>query len=159
LTRFAGGLTDPDGITLAPDGSIVVAYWLDNSIHRYIASGTTPGVAIAAPGIGLGQPGQAVTHTFTVQNSGNGRDGFWLAAESEHGWPVAVQGGEFVGPVECGQARPVRVAVTVPTGTVAGVTDTLTLTATSRLSSSASASAQATTVGSCGVYLPLILTK
>jgi hypothetical protein len=159
-TRFTCDLCFAGGLTMAPDGSIVAACWGGekiNSIYRFTEGGTTPGVAVAAPGAGLGQPGQVVTHTFTVQNSGNGRDGFWLAAESERGWPVTVQGGEFVGPVECGQTRPVRVAVTVPTGTVAGVTDTLTLTATSRLSSSASASAQGTTVGSHGVYLPLIL--
>jgi hypothetical protein len=80
-----------------------------------------------------------------------------LAAVSKHGWPLEVQGGEFVGPVECGLSRLVRVAVTVPAGTDQGVRDTLTLTATSRLSPDVSASTQATTVSSHGVYLPLIL--
>jgi sugar lactone lactonase YvrE len=158
-TRFTCDLCFAGGLTLAPDGSIVAAWWGGqklNSIYRFTEGGTVPGVAVEAPGVGLGRPGQVVTHTFAVQNSGNGRDGFWLAAGSEHGWPVEVQGGAFVGPVECGLSRLVRVAVIVPTGTDAGVTDTLTLTVTSRLASSVSASAQATTVSSHGIYLPLI---
>ena len=140
---------------------MVAACWggkKTNSIYRYTASGTTPGVAVTAPGsAGLGQPGQVVTHAFTIQNTGNGRDGFWLAAESGRGWPLEVQGGEFVGPIECGQARSVRVAVTIPAGTAQGLTDTLTLTATSRLVSEAYAIARATTITSYTIYLPLTL--
>lgn len=159
-TRFATGPSNAGGITLNPNGDPVVAFGADNSIYRFTEGGTTPSVGVTAPSrVGLGQPGQVVTHTFTVHNVGNGRDGFWLAADSKHGWPVEVQGGAFVGPVECGQARSVQVAVTVPTGTAPGITDALTLTATSRLSPSASASAQGTTISSYGIYLPLILTK
>jgi sugar lactone lactonase YvrE len=159
-TRFTCDLCFAGGLTLDPDGNSVAACWggeKTNSIYRFTEGGTTPGVAVEAPGVGLGQPGQVVTHTFTVRNIGNGRDGFWLVAESEHGWPVKVQGGEFVGPVECGLNRSVRVAVTVPAGTDRGVRDTLTLTATSRLSPDVSASTQATTVSGYRVYLPLIL--
>ena len=156
-TLFASGPSNGQGITLAPDGSVIVAFGADNSIYRFVIGGTTPEVGVVAPGIGFGQPGQVVRHTFTVQNTGNGQDGFWLAARSEHNWPVEIQGGTFAGPVHCGQARSVQVAVTVPAGTDLGVTDTLALTVTSRLASDVYDSAQATTVSSYGVYLPLIL--
>jgi sugar lactone lactonase YvrE len=156
-TRCATGPSNAGGVTLDPNGDPVVAFGADNSIYRFTEGGTTPGVQVAAPGVGLGQPGHVVTHTFTVQNTGNGRDGFWLAAQSEHGWPLEVQGGEFVGPVECGLTRRVQVAVTIPTGTEAGVTDTLALTVTSRLASGVSASTQARTVSSHRIHLPLVL--
>ena len=155
-TLFASGPSNGLGITLAPDGSVVVAFG-DDSIYRFTEGGTTPGVEAVTPGFGFGQPGQVVTHTFTVQNTGNGRDGFWLAAESEHSWLLEVQSGGFVAPIECGQTRSVQVAVTIPAETDLGVMDTLTLTVTSRLSSGISASAQATSVSSYRIYLPLVL--
>ncbi|MDD2694930.1 MAG: hypothetical protein PHD58_03290, partial [Anaerolineales bacterium] len=121
---FAAGFGNVSGITLAPDSSVVVSFFHNNSIYRVANEETTHDTAIAAPGVGLGRVGQVVTHTFTIQNTGNGAGGFWLAAESEHDWPLSVQGGGFVGPVVCGQARLVRVAVTIPAGTGAGITDT-----------------------------------
>ncbi len=153
---FTAGPSDAQGITMAPDGAVVAAFGCDNSIYRFVEGGTSPGVAITAPEIGLGRSGQVLTHTFTIHNTGNGADGFWLAAESERGWPLSVQGGEFVGSVVCGQTRSVEVAVTIPAGTDVGSRDTLTLTATSRLASGISATARATTVSSYGVYLPLV---
>ena len=156
-TPHVVGPTGSRGITVAPDGSTVVSFSVDDSIYRFIKEGTTPGVEVVAPGVGCGQPGQTVTHTFTIQNTGNGQDGFWLAAESERGWSLEIQGGESVGPIACGQAHSLQVAMTIPAGTAPGVTDTLTLTATSRLSSAVSASVQTRTLSGYLVYLPLVL--
>lgn len=156
-TRFAIGPGAASGITLAPDGSVVVAFGANNSIYRFTEDGATPGVEVVAPTVGFGQPGQAVTHTFTIRNTGNGQDGCWLAVESEHDWPLEILGGTFVGPIDCGGARLVQVRVTIPGGTALGATDTLTLTATSRLSPGVYASAQAKTVSSYRIYMPLIL--
>ena len=155
--RFAYGPSYVGGITIAPDGAVVAACSGDNSLYRFFEGGTHPGVAVTVPEVALGRAGQVVTHTFTVHNAGNGADGFWLAVESEHGWPLRVQGGEFVGPVACGQTRSVEVAVTIPAGAEMGATDALTLTARSRLDAGRSATAQAATVNGYGLYLPLVV--
>ena len=157
VTLFAYGPSHAGGITVAPDGAVVAAFSGDNSLYRFVEGGTSPGVAVTVPGVGLGQAGEVVTHTFTIQNTGNGADGFWLAAESERGWPLSVQGGEFVGPVVCGQTRSVEVAVMIPAGTGVGARDTLTLTATSRLAADGSAAAQTVTASGYPIYLPLVV--
>jgi sugar lactone lactonase YvrE len=157
VSLHATGPSDSRGIGVASDGSTVVSFFLDDSIYRFIEGGTAPGVEVVAPATGFGQAGQVVTHTFTVQNTGNGLDGFWLAAESEYGWPLEIQGETFVGPIDCRRGELVQVRVTIPGGTAVGTTDTLTLTATSRLSPDVYSSAQAKTVSSYQVYMPLIL--
>jgi hypothetical protein len=157
LEHFASGVGNAAGITPHPEGGVAVAFGWENSVYRFAEEVAAPALAFTAPELILADPGTTVTHTFTLHNAGNGRDGVWLTATSSHGWSLEIQGGEFVGPVECGLSRLVRVAVTVPAGTDQGVRDTLMLTATSRLSPDVSASTQATTVSRYGVYLPLIL--
>jgi sugar lactone lactonase YvrE len=156
-TRFATGPSNAGGITLTPNGSVVVAFGADNSIYGFTAEVTKPGVEVVAPAAGFGVSGQVVSHTFTVRNTGNGRDGFWLAAESEHGWPLEIEGRTFVGPIDCEGARLVQVRVTIPGGAALGATDTLTLTVMSRLSPDVQSSAQAKTVDSHRIYEPLVL--
>jgi len=168
VSPHASGPSDSRGITVAPDGSTVVSFVGANCIYRYTESESTPGLQVVAPAAGFGQPGQVVTHTFTIQNTGNGCDGYRLAAESGRGWPVEIQGAGFVAPIECGQTRSVQVAVSIPVGTGLGVSDVLTLTVASRLAPDVRESTQATTV--CGhpptptptptprrLYLPIIL--
>jgi hypothetical protein len=154
---FAQGPDNAAGIALAPDGSVVAAFGADNSIYRFTDGGTTPGVDLAAPAPAFGRSGQAITHTFTLRNTGNGQDGFRLSATSERGWPLSILGGAHAGPLHCGQAHDIQIAVMVPPGTALGITDTLVLTATSRLDADVLASTRVTTVSGYELYLPITL--
>lgn len=128
-----------------------------NAIYRFAEETAAPALALTSPDLLHAEVGATVTHTFKLGNVGNGRDGAWLTATSEHGWTVTVPGGGFIAPLPCGDERWVQVAVTVPAGTSIGTRDALTLTATSRLDAGISAMAQATTVSCYRVYLPLVV--
>lgn len=143
---FAYGPSHVGGITVAPDEAIVATFSGPNAIYRFAKETAAPALTLTAPGLLRAEPGTTVTHTFRLGNVGNGHDGAWLTATSEHGWTVTVPGGGFLAPLTCGEERWVDVAVTVPTGIPLGTEDVLTLTATSRLDPTVNERAHAVTI-------------
>lgn len=76
-------------------------------------------------------PGQVVTHTVTLYNLGmSGPETVDLAAASSAGWPVDLAPAHVDSLVSLGSV-PIVVRVTVPSGALPGMLDTLTVTATS----------------------------
>ena len=123
-----------------------MAFGWENSVYRFANEAAAPALAFTGPTLVFAEPGTTVTHTFTLHNVGNGRDGAWLTATSSHGWPVTLPGSGFVAPLPCGWERTLYVSVAVPAGTHHGISDTLILTATSCLDPVVVESAQVVTV-------------
>jgi len=92
-----------------------------------------------------GRPGETVTYSFRVNNTGNGTDGFTLTAESASPWPVTITGGDHIESLGSGRVRTVYVQVSIPPTAVNGDTDIVTFTAVSDFNPLISSSAQATT--------------
>jgi hypothetical protein len=100
-----------------------------------------------------GQPGDVITYTFTVTNTGLEVDSFSLSV-ADNVWPtvVAVSTGEL----NPGEATTVNVVVTIPAAPV-NLSDTFTLTVTSVAEPAVSVQAQGTTVVETFViYLPMV---
>jgi plastocyanin len=143
---FAYGPSHVGGITVAPDEAIVATFSGPNAIYRFAEETAAPALTLTSPGLLRAEPGTTVTHTFRLGNVGNGQDGAWLTATSEHGWTVTVPGGGFLAPLTCGEERWIDVAVTVPTGIPLGTEDVLTLTTTSRLDPTVNERAHSVTI-------------
>ena len=157
LEHFASGVGNAAGVTPHPEGGVAVAFGWENSIYRFAEEAAAPALAFTGPDLVLAGSGTTVTHTFTLHNVGNGRDGARLTATSSHDWPVTVAGGSFVAPLPCGGERTLHVAVAVPAGISPGTRDTLTLTATSRLDPTVVERADVVTAVAFDVYLPLVV--
>ena len=157
MTFFAAGSENAAGITPHPNGGVAVAFGGDNSIYRFSEETAAPALEFAVPAPALVNAGATVTHTVTLRNTGNGRDGVWLSATSALGWPISIPGGGFVAPLDCGGERVVYVTVSVPIGLPIGTQDTLTLTATSRLDPTVIESVNVVTTVAFDIYLPIIL--
>jgi uncharacterized membrane protein len=87
-------------------------------------------------------PGQNVTYTVYLSNTGNTSDSFSLA-NSNSVWPVSMP--SSVGPVPSHQNTAVTISVDILSNAVGGENHTVAVTATSTLSPSKKASAQLTT--------------
>ena len=122
----------------------------------------TLGVLLAADSAATATPGQVVTYTHTLTNSGSITDTFDLSYSSSEGWAASVGGPVSVGP---GEATVVWVILSVPTDTISGTVDTLTVTATSQTNTTVSASVVNTTTVEEGppppfmyhIYLPVVV--
>ncbi len=92
-----------------------------------------------------GAPGDTVTHTFTLTNTGSEIDSFGLSLDGNL-WPTTVL--TETGPLNPGEVIAVDVVVTIPvaTGRVPVGSDTFTLTATSQSDQAATAEVEGTTV-------------
>lgn len=113
------------------------------------------GVVVRSPADSrLGEPGEAVTHTLHVTNTGNLPDTFDLDA-SGHAWPVAVPA--LVGPLGVGARATVVATVTIPSGAVGGATDAVTITFTSQGDGATWAAVPLTTGVKPRLFLPLVL--
>jgi hypothetical protein len=155
--KGASGVGNAAGITPHPEGGVTVAFGWENSIYRFAEEAAAPVLAFTGPDLVFADSGMTVTHTFTLHNVGNGRDGAWLAATPSHDWPVTLAGGDFVAPLPCGGERTLHAAVAVPAGTPSGTRDTLTLTATSRLDPAVVERAHVVTAVAFDLYLPLVI--
>jgi uncharacterized membrane protein len=91
------------------------------------------------------QPGQVVTYTHTLTNTGNGPDSFTLSfTRSDNSWPVAVSPITLTN-LARGEARTVTVVVTIPVNAAGNSSMTTTVTATSQGNTSVQASVVDTT--------------
>lgn len=146
------------GLAIDTLGDLIYAAVPDGGVYR-AAINQVAGLSVTAGPRMTGLPGETITHTFTIRNTGNGVDSFDLQVASSLGWPVNNVGGATVGPIGFNVARTVQVTTTIPGGTAMGILDTLTLTATSQFDASRSDSAQASTWVARKLYLPKILKK
>jgi hypothetical protein len=106
-----------------------------------------------------GIPGQVVTYTLTVQNTGNLDDSFNLAV-SDNQWPNVTLSAYQAGPLLPNGTSVVNVYVTVPITATVNTTDTVTVKATSAASPGTSATSKLTTTAKSKdyyVYLPIVL--
>ncbi len=74
----------------------------------------TPGVKVDPPQDGIGRPGEVLTYTFIVTNTGDYTDTFSLSLYGL--WPDSLPGGNSTGPMAAGASMSVVVEVTVPPG-------------------------------------------
>ena len=104
------------------------------------------GVALT-PAVAMGQahPGQTVSYTLQLTNTGNVSDTFDLVA-SGNTWTTTVP--SSVGPVTPGSRTDLTVTVNIPATAVGGATNTAIVTATSRADHTRSATATLTTTAS-----------
>ena len=103
----------------------------------------------AVSGTQEGAPGSSTTHTFTVQNTGNGDDTFAISTGS--GWSSSASSSSLA--LSMGQVALVTVTHDVQAGAAYGDGDTVTLTATGGASDSASADSSAGLVRSATITL------
>ena len=75
-----------------------------------------------------GAPGQAVSTTFHITNTGTTTDSFEVTLTGEY-WPTT--GAAVIGPLSAGTGALLPVTVTIPTATLYGVSDAVTVTVTS----------------------------
>ena len=88
------------------------------------------GVALSAQGSGLtGQPGETVTHTLELINTGNRTDTFSLGYAG-HQWDVHLPMLQVT--LAAGESRQFSVEITIPANAVNGQFDTASITATSQ---------------------------
>jgi uncharacterized membrane protein len=113
------------------------------------------GVVVRSPADSrLGEPGEAVTHTLGVTNTGNLSDTFDVTAGG-HAWTTAVPAP--VGPLEVGARATVVATVTIPADAECGATDAVTITFTSQGDGATWAAVPLTTGVKSRLFLPLVL--
>jgi hypothetical protein len=89
-----------------------------------------------------GRPGEVVTYTLTVTNTGNITDTFSVAV-SGNTWTTRAP--TTVGPLAAGTSATLQITVTIPTGVTGVDSDTATVTVTSQGDNSKTAQAALTT--------------
>lgn len=136
---------------------------LEDTFHLRIVSSGNPNLTLQAPGISslevtpalnlvpnqdllIGVPGEIITHTFILTNTGNTEDDFKLAIK-EAGWPAVVS--PNTGRMLPGEAEAIPVRVAIPVGpwrpaTIA-ITDTFKLQVESGWSAQVSGEVTSTT--------------
>ncbi len=117
-------------ITLDDAGNIYISYYdLTNRDLKY-AFGRLVGVALTGGQNASPKPGQTVTYTHIVTNTGSYTDTFSIASSSSRGW-ASVQPNTPItlGP---GATATVKVIVTVPANAISGTVESTAVTVTSQ---------------------------
>ena len=97
------------------------------------------GVSVSvSPSEGSALPGNSLSYTVTVMNTGGATDTFDLGISGEAGWSPSISPNSLT--LAAGTPGGVTLTVTVPSWTAAGASTTITVTATSRADPSVSAS-------------------
>jgi hypothetical protein len=111
-------------------------------------------------------PGQIVTYTHTLTNTGTTTDTFTLDVSSSQGWPVSLlsETGPLSLPLQldAGLTTTFMISLSVPTAAISGTVDLAVITATSQTSPTLSISETDTTTVNNAiwyVYLPLVLKR
>ena len=91
-----------------------------------------------------GEPGETVSHSFMVHNSGNAADTFTMSGYSSEGFILAIEPISVTLPH--GESAPIIVAVTVPLTAAFGTLDMTIITTTSTIDSAVTATAAAHTL-------------
>jgi uncharacterized membrane protein len=104
---------------------------------------------------GVGNPGETVSHTLRVTNTGNVPDIIGLDHEGPVAWTVTYSRTLSLG---SGIGTDVDVYVGIPPGTLGGMSSTITITATSQGDPTKHDTATLTTrLGEQNIYLPLVI--
>jgi len=89
------------------------------------------GVEITPPTNRTGKPTEKISYVFTVKNTGDENDSFYVSAHSQHGWLMNWTGPYTIGPLIVNETKPVTVNITIPMGIPANIRDNLTFSAQS----------------------------
>jgi hypothetical protein len=141
---------------LLPGGNLVIA-WSSRSSDRVTIEMATVAFGVALEALvdaRAGNPGENVTYTLQVTNTGTTTDTFDVAVGG-HTWPTTAT--TPIGPLAAGASADVTVTVHIPTNAGRGETDTATITITSRGDDSKQASATLVTTTKNVMFLPLIV--
>ncbi|MEJ5310564.1 MAG: S8 family serine peptidase [Anaerolineae bacterium] len=134
----SGGLTDTTIVTATSFAGAPPAAVRDTTAVY------PPGVALAPDYAGTLNPGEAITYTHTLTNTGAGPDTIDVAlALSSQGWATLLDPGPFA--LAAGASTPVRVLVTAPPSS-GGLIETTVLTASSRAGVATASVTDTTTV-------------
>ena len=116
----------------------------------------TRGVVISPHAItGVGNPGETITYTLRVINTGNVPDVIGLDHDGPIAWTVTYSRTLSLG---SGIGTDVDVYVGIPPGTLGGISSTIIITATSQGDPTKSDAATLTTrLGERHIYLPLVM--
>ena len=141
--------------TVDPVAHIITVDAISLSVYAVLMQ-VTPGVEIAPPtAAGSGYPGDVLTYTFTVTNTGDYSDTVALAASGV--WTPTLSTYSLAG-LGSGLSESVTMTVAIPLTAMHGVSDTAVVTATSTISPTMSPVSQATTtVRWHTIYLPLVM--
>ena len=114
--------------------------------------GTEAGVELTPDRSAFAQPGDVVTYTHTLANTGATTDTFALTLFSELGWATLLAPTS----IELGRDEMVifDIQIAVPTDAISGAVETTVLTATSQLDPNVFAAATDTTTVTTGVVPP-----
>ena len=142
--------------------TVTAASQADSSVKATASDTTTVkrvvGVQLAPNHSGQAKPGETITYTHILTNTGNYTDTFSVAFSSSQGWAsVQPRTPVTLGP---GAATTVKVTVTVPANALSGTTETTTVTATSQADNSVKATVTDVTQAVTPkkqVYLPLVV--
>jgi uncharacterized repeat protein (TIGR01451 family) len=147
-----------DVVTVTATSQSAVGVVEDDSILTTIATTQTitRGVAISPHAVtGVGNPGETITYTLRVTNTGNVPDIIGLDHEGPIAWTVTYSRTLSLG---SGIGTDVNIYVEIPPGTLGGISSTITITATSQGDPTKSDTATLTThVGERHIYLPLVM--
>lgn len=122
--RAEGG---PHNFTLTVASSDTSASAIDT-----VDVASIPGLLLAPDRTGAADPGQTITYTHTLTNTGNSTDSFTMTLETSPGWSAAITP-TIAAAVPPGGTRAISVSVTAPSGVAFDSTGTVTVTATSAL--------------------------
>jgi uncharacterized membrane protein len=125
-TGAAGDASDTAAVAIASqgDGDQSTTVLLTTAANRAYGVAMTPTTDTRS-----GDPGQTVTHTLRLTNSGNVVDSFSVTVSGQ-AWQTSAPG--MVGPLAAGEGVTMDVIVEIPTGVMGGASDAVTVTIASQ---------------------------
>ena len=144
-------------ITLDDAGNIYISYydWI-NSDLKY-AFGRKIGVALTGDQSGSASPGQTITYTHILTNTGSYTDTFEITSSSSQGWASVQPNAPIT--LSAGATTTIRAIVTIPANAAFNVEERTVITVTSQTAADVSVSVADTTrvAPKYRVYLPMVV--